>query len=143
MTDAADTFAHLVLPALDAPDAPAEAHALAAHLATHGMVTYDPRSGDVPNSGYIIPTHADRSTALDHPPGADDLHEYLMQHEDALSVPGTVLHAHNEPTGYHMHIATHTQDPAEAVRLATGLKGYQDISTGKITVPTPPGPAKG
>lgn len=115
-----------------------EAEHLASQVQAAGKVTYNPSTGDVPNSGYIVPTAPERSVALDHPPDPEDIHGYLMQNQDAFDDPSNVLHIHTEPGGSFMHVANYSPDYGAASDAAIGTRGFQDIGTGEIHPPSTP-----
>lgn len=116
-----------------------EAETLAKKVASDGSATYNPTTGDLLNSGYILPNHATRSAALDSAPDAGQIHDFLMTHQDAFDEdPSAVFHIHSDDDGNHfMHAAHYTPDSGDAAdKTATaGLPGYQNIGTGEIHPP--------
>lgn len=113
-----------------------EASTLADRVADTGGVTYNPTSGAIHDSGYVVPTHAHRSMALDAAPTPDQLHDFLLQHQDAFDEdPQAALHVHSDDDGNHfMHVAHVTPDfgAASDVAAHNGLPGFQDLAGGDI-----------
>lgn len=111
-----------------------EAEHLAA--ATPEGVTYNPTSGNIHKSGYIVPTQPHRTQVLQGAPSADDVHDFLMQNQDAFDEdPAAVLHVHSDSNGNHfLHIAHQTPDFGAASDVAAqyGVPGFQDLETGEI-----------
>jgi GNAT superfamily N-acetyltransferase len=119
-----------------------EAGTLSDIVKDKGTVTYNPTTGDVPRGGYVVPTEAHRSAALDAPPSPQDFHDYLLQHQDAFDEdPNAVLHVHSDPSGAHfMHVAHYSPDFGSAADTAgqRGLPGIADIATGETHPAAPP-----
>lgn len=112
-----------------------EAEHLSNVIADKGGVTYNPTSGDIHTSGYAVPTQASRSVALDAPPTPDDLHDYMMTHQDAFDEdPNAALHVHSSGKNHFMHVAHVNPDFGAASDIAAqnGLPGFQDILSGEI-----------
>lgn len=113
-----------------------EAEHLANVVADTGGVTYNPTSGDMPTHGYAVPTQPERSAALDHPPTADDIHDYMMTHQDAFDEdPQAALHVHSDDNGNHfIHVAHVTPDFGAASDVAAqhSLPGFQDLQSKEI-----------
>lgn len=113
-----------------------EAEHLAHAVATDGSVTYNPTTGDLHGTGYLVPTHPHRSVALDAPPAAEDIHNFLLQHQDAFDEdPNAALHVHGDDNGNHfMHVAHVTPDFGHASDVAaqSGLPGFQDLASKEI-----------
>lgn len=117
-----------------------EAEHLADTVANTGKVAYNPTSGELHSSGYAVPTQAARSMPLDHAPGADDIHNFLMDHQDAFDEdPQASLLIHGDGAGNHfMHVAHVTPDLSAASGVAAqhGLPGFQDLQSGEIHQPS-------
>lgn len=113
-----------------------EAGTLADRVADTGGVTYNPTSGEIHSAGYAVPTHPHRSMALDAAPTPDQLHDYLVQHQDAFDEdPQAALHVHSDEDGNHyVHVAHVTPDFGAASDVAAqhGLPGFQDLAGGDI-----------
>lgn len=113
-----------------------EAEHLADTVATHGGITYNPTSGALHTSGYAVPTHPARSVALDSPPTPDDLHDFMMTHQDAFDEdPQAALHVHGDENGNsYLHVAHVTPDFEHASDVArqAGVPGFQDLGTGEV-----------
>lgn len=113
-----------------------EAEHLAGQVAENGGVTYNPTSGELHPGGYAVPTHPARSVALDAQPSPDDLHDFMMQHQDAFDEdPQAALHVHSDDDGNHyLHVAHITPDfeAASDVARQHGVPGFQDLGTGEI-----------
>lgn len=123
------------LGALVAKYAP-EAEHLANTVIDKGSVTYNPTSGDIHTSGFAVPTHASRSTAIDHAPSPDDIHNFLLTHQDAFDEdPQAAIHVHGDDAGNHfLHVAHVTPDfgAASDVAAQNGLPGFQDLASGEM-----------
>jgi hypothetical protein len=110
----------------------------AEHLAAAAPegVTYNPTTGDLHGSGYIVPTQPHRTQVLQGPPSPDDVHDFMMQNQDAFDEdPAAVLHAHSDSNGNHfLHVAHLTPDFGAASDVAAqhGLPGFQDLASGEI-----------
>lgn len=102
----------------DIAKAAPEAAPLAEHVAEHGGVTYDPLSGALHSSGAVTIPDASRTVSLDHPPSADEIHDMLLQNQDALGnpeAPGNVLHITSDSQGNHfMKVGQHTPSVSSA-----------------------------
>lgn len=113
-----------------------EADHIAAHVAEHGGITYHPSTGDVHGSGYIVPTHPKASVSINGLPAPDDIHNFLMDNQEAFSSdPHAVLHVHGDDDGNHfMHVGHLTPDYGDAADKAgaAGLPGFGDIATGDL-----------
>jgi hypothetical protein len=113
-----------------------EAEHLASTVADKGDVTYNPTSGDIHSTGYAVPTQPHRSVALDTAPAPDDIHNFLLEHQDAFDEdPQAALHVHSDDNGNHfMHVAHVTPDFGHASDVAhqAGVPGFMDLSSGDV-----------
>jgi GNAT superfamily N-acetyltransferase len=109
-----------------------QAGQIADKLASDGRVTYAPKSGNIPHEGYIVPQQG-RTRTFDYTPPAQDIHDFMIEHQDAFQNPLSVLHAETLPTGgTALHVATHTPDFSEAMAAARsqGAPGVHELHTG-------------
>jgi GNAT superfamily N-acetyltransferase len=116
---------------------PPNAHAgmLADQVANEGAVTYNPTSGDVHTGGYAVPTEPSRSVAINGKPDADDIHDFVMNNQDAFQAdPKAAVHIESDPdTGDHfMHVAHIEPDFQGAMAAAQQFDapGVREIHTG-------------
>ena len=111
-----------------------EAEHLSDVVGDTGGVTYNPTTGDIHSQGYAVPTNPVRSVALDHAPSADDIHDYLLTHQDAFDEdPQASLHVHSDDAGNHfMHVAHVTPDFGAASDVAARSTGYPAFRTCRV-----------
>jgi GNAT superfamily N-acetyltransferase len=118
---------------------------LASTAADTGSVTYNPTSGEVHNSGYLVPSEPSRSVALGGPPDADEVHDFMLQNHEAFqSDPKAVLHVETGDDGSsYMHVAHHEPDFESAMQAAQSFDspGVQELHTGTQIPTTPAAPA--
>lgn len=104
---------------------------VADQLAEKGAVTYNPTSGDLHHEGYLVP-QPNRSVALDAAPTSNDIHDFMVQNQDAFDKPNAVLHAESTPAGSFLHVALHEPDFEHAMLVAhgEGAPGVRELHTG-------------
>ena len=106
---------------------------LADAVKTDGGVTYNPTTGDVHTSGYAVPSEPSRSVALDSSPSASDIHDFMLQNQDAFDNPKAALHIESDDGGNHfMHVAhlEPTFDDAMTAARQFGAPGVRELHTG-------------
>jgi GNAT superfamily N-acetyltransferase len=107
---------------------------LASHVADTGGVTYNPTSGEIHSSGYAVPTEPSRSVALAGPPEPDELHDFMLQNQEAFQDPKAALHVESDEHGNHfLHVAQIHPDYDSAMAAALDLQapGVRELHTGK------------
>lgn len=117
-----------------------EAKTIADHVGEKGGITYNPSTGDVHGSGYVLPSSS-KVTALDAAPTPEDVHNFMMDNQGEFDDPSSVLHVHSDDDGNHfMHVAKYSPDFGHAADQAgqSGLPGFADVATGE-THPASPG----
>jgi len=75
-------------------------------------VAYNPTSGDIHASGYMVPTQPAPSRVMNGPPTPEDVHDFMMRTRTPSTRTRTpVLHAHSDDKGNHfLHVAHLTPD---------------------------------
>jgi broad specificity phosphatase PhoE len=116
---------------------------LAQQVADKGTVTYNPNTGELPHEGYLVPTDVSRSVSMDSAPSADDIHNFMLQNQDALTGNDkAALHVEHDGQGnYMLHVAQVEPDfeGAQAAATANGAPGIREIHTGRnFPMETPP-----
>jgi GNAT superfamily N-acetyltransferase len=110
------------------PQVAPEAHALADYVADNGGVTYHPGTGDLNPPGSVHVPDRGSSVSLDHKPSPDEVHDFMMQNQEALT-SGSVLHIESDGAGNHfMHVGEHDplaqEPPAHEAEYLADNKGY-------------------
>lgn len=120
---------------------PGEAQAISDVVKDKGGITYNPTTGDVHQEGYALPTHGHRSAVTDEAPTAADIHDYMMQHQDAFDEdPHASLHVVSVDNGQHLMSVVHHEpdfESAMAKARTASLPGVNDISSGENFSTTP------
>jgi hypothetical protein len=113
--------------------APAQAEHLANAVSENGSATYNPTTGDVHSSGYAVPHDISRSVALDAPPTAGDIHDFMLQNQDAFDNPKAAVHVESDGNGNHFIHVAHVEpdfDSAMAAAKAFDAPGVRELHTG-------------
>jgi hypothetical protein len=121
---------------------PDQASHLANAVAENGSATYNPTSGEIHTSGYAVPHDPARSVALDSAPTPADLHDFMLQNQDAFDNPKAAVHVERDDDGNHfMHVAQIEPDFEHALAAAKQFDapGVRELHTG-INIPTPADP---
>lgn len=85
-----------------------------------GGFSVKPDDGSDVRTGYAVAVHPEHERVFDGPVTSSDLHEYIAQAKDALSLPGRVLGGWRDPaTGrVYLDVSVVTADLSEAMTLA-------------------------
>lgn len=85
-----------------------------------GGFSVDPSDGSDVRSGYAVAVHPEHERVFDGRVTSDDLHEYVTQAKDALTLPGRVLGGWCNPdTGrVYLDVSVVTSDLFYAMKLA-------------------------
>jgi hypothetical protein len=85
-----------------------------------GGFSVDPSDGSDVRAGYAVAVHPERERIFDGGVTSNDLHKYIAEAKDALSLPGRVLGGWHDPaTGrVYLDVSVVTADLSEAMTLA-------------------------
>ena len=85
-----------------------------------GGFSVDPNDGSDVRCGYAVAVHPDRERVYERRVTSGDIHQYISQSGDALSLPGRVLGGWCDPaTGrVYLDVSVVTADLSEAMELA-------------------------
>ncbi|WP_459714404.1 hypothetical protein [Actinophytocola sp. KF-1] len=85
-----------------------------------GGFTVNPSDGSDVRAGYAVAVHPERERIFDRRVTSNDLHEYIAEAKDALSLPGRVLGGWRDPaTGrVYLDVSVVTADLPVAMTLA-------------------------
>ena len=107
-----------------------------------GGFSVNPIDGSDLSVGYAVAVHPEHERVFDGPVTSNDLHEYIAQAKDALTLPGRVLGGWRDPATGHVYldVSVVTADLAEAMALAretTQLAIFDFSAMESIPVATP------
>jgi hypothetical protein len=85
-----------------------------------GGFSVDPSDGSDVRTGYAVAVHPEHERVFDGRVTSNDLHEYITQAKDALTLPGRVLGGWRDPgTGHvYLDVSVVTSDLFYAMKLA-------------------------